>query len=344
MFLIGSQAAKLHGLKFLRPTDENEYDFFGTHQEYDALKSKMTRVVMEIKSPNFPAKYNLIGLIEEKQVKIEFDATDNLSNQLIRNSWRWASSVQQGTMIKLFDLDVELPPPNLLYAIKRSHANFDVNFDKTMSDVIAMKKAGWDLEYNQAAFISVGNDNPLTFQNSFERFSAARHAEAKARHGKKQEKIKLNKSNEDFFKGGEKLRFFEHDDLHKTIAFFPGYPMFVRSKLDPNSAKMDRALFENLPWKFRIYTAMEESMVLGLERVYIPETRKGRKFNKNEINKIYQFGAKKMILVCKNWFQDFAIDNILEIMEPGWDFIAQFEEAKTSGKLKELPLKETSKN
>ena len=310
MWIIGSQAAVLNGLRFRRLINKNEYDIIGTREEFDNLVSRMVDPIVQ-ESSKFPGKFNIrvAGLL------LEFDATENASNQILDELY------EPSMLVNKFGVDFKVAPKEVLYEIKRSHANFDVDFEKSLHDVTMMRHEGWHLDAWYGLFYQT------------------RKAEAKARYGQRQERIKLNKSNDDFFKAGMKLRTYEHDDLHKAVAFFPDYPMFIRCKRDPDSAKIERDLFEQLDHKFQIYMAQEESSVLFLERDYIPQF-----FAQNEVPteqeaaSLYRKAVIKVMRdLCKGWFQDFMIDNAAEIMtSPPWNSIERFNTALNAGKLKEV--------
>ena len=62
--LIGSQAAKYHGLRFNRPTDNHEYDFMGTKEDQEKFieELKLDNRVSNIdvkESQSYPGKFNI---------------------------------------------------------------------------------------------------------------------------------------------------------------------------------------------------------------------------------------------------------------------------------------------
>lgn len=315
LVLIGSQAAKINGIDLKRRLNVNEYDIIGTKEEmvenfgdWKALESKV-----------FPGKYRLT----KDQYTIEFDATGNPSNLLLMQD-----SFGYNDCNILGNVNVLIPDKQVLYLIKRSHANFSVHFEKTLHDLIQLSKVALDVDWSSRQEI-------LDDTKILKDFYAARHNEAKERFGKVQDRIKLNKSNDQFFRGGSNLRIWEHDDVHKAVAKFPDFPMFLRCKWDVNSAKIERDLFERLHPKMQIWMVMEEAMVIGIERAGVTLADLGTAFYKeSNSEKLYRQGLHKLTKdLCKGWFQDFILDNILSLLNPDWDYLGQFEVSIRQGKV-----------
>jgi hypothetical protein len=319
MFLIGSRAAEHHGLKVQRDVSKSDWDIIGTEFELEFFLKKYNTKATESK---FPGKFKIkIEVESQPDSFIEFDATRNESNEILNSLINLCRPTT--FIIGTFKNGFFVPPQSILYMIKRSHANFNVNFDKTIQDLRAMMKQ-WSLYGLQH----------MMYHNSF---YIARHKEAKERFGKIQERIKLNKPNDDFFMGGMNLRTYVHDDLHKAVAFHDGVPMFEKCKSDLNNAFIDKELFQQLSHDDQVHMAMEESMVIALEREYIPNRDKFSDLTERAKTNMYRKGMIKEIRdLCKGWFQDFMIDNILDIEKPKWDYVAKFEAALASGKIRRL--------
>jgi hypothetical protein len=313
MFLIGSRAAVERGLKLNRPVDQSDWDIIGTKAEMDFFLLRWKDA--KVKESGFPGKYHITL---PTGIKIEFDATNNLSNHLLNAQLNSCKPVT----VKIEDFKVLffVPSQETLFQIKRSHANFDVHFMKTIMDVRAMMKQ-WNI-----------TDPAAERQHNFYH---ARHDEAKARFGKRQERIKLAKTNEAFFKGGEKLRTYVHDDLHRAVAS-EDRPLFEKCKVDLESAFVSKDIFFNkFTQEQRLNMAMEESMVIALEREYIPNRKEGQLPTERMALDMYRKGMLKEIKdLSKGWFQDFMIDNILELEKPKWNYIERFETALADGRIR----------
>lgn len=101
-----------------------------------------------------------------------------------------------------------------------------------------------------------------------------------------QERLKLRTprlkgvSKEDFFDDYVQ-KFYEHDDIHKCMAF-KEYPMYSYMQKNSDCVECDRELWEGFPYQEKIYCVLEEAYVIALERHYIP-TIKGIKVGKGPI-------------------------------------------------------------
>lgn len=313
MFLIGSRAAEFHGLKIERKTDKSDWDIIGSKAEFDFFIQCWPK--LDIKESSFPGKFT----VRHSSFIVEFDATENPSNKILEHMLDTCTP----NHFLLGDKKTLLFVPSkfTLYQIKRAHVNFDVHFMKTLMDLRAMMKQ-WDM---------YGNEN----LNSKSEFYLARHREAKERFGKRQERIKLNKPLNEFFKGGSNLRTYMHDDLHQAVAYYDK-PLFMRCQPDPNKAWIDKNLFFSMTKEDQIKMAMEESMVIALEREYIPNRDNLRNMSKSQRIGLYRKGMIKEIKdLSKGWFQDFMIDHILELEDPQWNFVEKFENALSNGELRE---------
>lgn len=322
MILIGSQAAKHYNIDLKRRVDEHEYDIIGNMDDVNLFVDKG---YSKHESPIFPGKFKLT----KGKVRIEFDATDNLSNQLL-----FEDVIGYSTTEILENIEVVIPDVQVLYLIKRAHANFAVHFEKTFHDLRILSEAALIDEFEPIDYVS-GRSVIFSLCPELIAIYAARHNEAKERFGKIQERIKLNKTNEDFFRGGANLRTFEHDDVHKAVAKFPDFPMFMRCKWDLTLAKIDRDLFERLDPKMKIWMVMEESMVIGIERAGFDATKVPSSEFPRQAQKLYRQGLTKLTKdLCKGWFQDFILDNVMSLDKPDWDYLNQFEAALQAGKVR----------
>lgn len=309
MIVIGSKAAEYRGLVFSRQVDTNEYDIIGTKEELKSLKKRF-QAFKCIESKNYLGKYNIVA----DQFKIEFDATGNLSNALLIPF----SSLEHYTR-DFFDEEVHIPTRIGLYLIKRSHANISINFEKTLADLVIMQR-----QWPEVKEIDLSENC----------FYLHRRKEAEERNVNRQSRINFNKSNEEFFMGGKELRIYEHDSLHRAIAFYDA-PLFERCKKDPTSAKIDMSMFFAMSHDDQIKMAMEEAMVISLERYIIPVKRFD--LTQTEKNNFYRKGLIKLAKdLCKGKFQDFIIDNILELSIPKWEFVEKFMKGVDDGTVKQI--------
>jgi tetratricopeptide (TPR) repeat protein len=200
-----------------------------------------------------------------------------------------------------------------LYLTKRAHINVPVNFEKNLSDLLTLKR----------------HATPFTTQEL--QYYRTRKAECWRRFKQDSSRFTLSVSNEEFFALSNHIREYEHDDLHRAVAFTKGKPLFERCKRDLNSAKIDRDLFETLPVEDQLRLPQEEFFVIGIERFYM----KDRSLPKRAV---YSKGLIKTTRdLFTGWFQDFCLDNIDKLaVVPKHDFVGGFEEAERNGELRLL--------
>lgn len=311
MFLIGSRAARYHGLKIPRSVDQSDWDVIGNLNDLEIWKSFPDVKIKE--SSKCPGKFH----IQDGDQKIEFDATNNASNSMLKD---------EECEIVQFEINgrkitFSVPSKEILFQIKRSHVPFNIHFDKSIMDLRAMMKQ-WNMK---------GYDYNTEFYN-------ARYNEAKERFGARQERIKLNKSNDEFFKGGMNLRTYVHDDLHRAVAFYDE-PLFEKCKKDRNSAMVSKELFFQLSHEDRVKMAIEESSVIALERFVIPLFSPDFRLTESDKLSLYRKGMLKEIRdLSRGYFQSFMIDNILDIEKPKQDYVEKFKTALRAGKIRRNPV------
>ena len=329
IYLIGSQALSFHIKKLIekgfvlskpRRFNEKEYDLIMTEPEdIDYFRG------MEItQSKSHPGKFHA----KKDGIVFEVDGTQNISNSIFVN----LEKLYQKNNINVFGIPMRVAPLALLYSIKRSHANFDVHFEKTIFDVNYMQKNKMNDPFRDISLMGLTLQEEkvqyyLAETNNIN-FIRARKHEAEIRFAEKQNKINLNKTNEDFFKGGDNLRTYVHDDLHKAVAFMYESPMYLKCKRDINSAKIERDLFDKLNIGQQIMMAQEEAMVIALERFLIPGTITDQKI-------AFRQGLIKLTKdLCKGWFQDFIIDNFSQILDLDINYYTKFIDALELGRVR----------
>lgn len=245
------------------------------------------------------------------RVEIEFEQSP--SDQMLP-----ALCERQATIM---GLSVRVPPVEVLYLTKRSHANVPVHYNKTMRDILRIKSL-------------IG---PITDAQT--EFYKARKQEVQDRYSLHRQRFSLAIRNEDFFDTSNHIRFYEHDDLHEAVAHDPGQPLYKKCKYDLSLAKIDIDLFEKLSPQDRLRMVQEEFMVIGIERYYLHN----RKLN---LRQVYDLGMHKTIRdLFVGYFQNFCIDHVDELITPPpFDFIARFTEAERTGRVRQVEIRVTPPN
>jgi hypothetical protein len=158
------------------------------------------------------------------------------SSCMIDSTWHEAAE-----LIISKNLDPVFVDPNTLYTIKVSHANWDIKWEKTMSDIEFFKSKGCQID---------------------EEIYGALLPVWKRVHGSKH--VNLNQPVETFFNDYVQ-REFDHEWLHEQVAA-PNRPMHEKIRPDLSSVWCSRQMFESLAFEDQYLTALEEMIVTAIER------------------------------------------------------------------------------
>lgn len=302
MIVLGSYAAAQHGIDLGRTP--KDVDLIGTASEMEAFRRDNADAIADMKIPG-PNRIHFIlkeGLGIEK---IEFDTRQTQSDRLLPD-------LCVARPVQILGSTAALPTINALYLTKRSHANYKLHLEKHLVDLAAMKPAISEFTEQEREFYKTRRQETKQEYKSGVRFS-------------------FDIRNEDFFAVSNHIRIYEHDDVHRAIAFTKGAPLFEKCKEDLSKAKFSKKMFYSLPFETQLKVPQEEFMVIGIERYYM-RNRKLPRAN------VYRAGLVKVLAdLCSGWFQDFCIDNIDRLIAPpDHDFIARFEEAERAGELRRL--------
>lgn len=308
MFAIGSYAALCRRVRLgKRPAD---VDLVGDTEEFESFKEANAEHIQEVKRFEDSPRHHLAlrpGLPIEK---VEFEVATNESD-------KYLLTMDGRDRVRLLNSLVSVPSVNVLYLTKRSHLNYPKEWEKHFSQFL-----------NLIPLVTAFSDQELHYYK-------LRRREADERYKSVATRFSLNVSNEEFFQTSDHIRKYEHDDLHKAIAFNPGKPMYDRCKEDLSSAKISRAMFEALPFEERIRMPQEEFMVIGIERFFMHD-------RSLPASVVYARGLMKTVKdLCRGWFQDFCLDNMRALAPlPKHDFIGLFEKAERAGELRLLDKKQ----
>ncbi len=302
MVIIGSVALALHGL---RPMDGiNNLNLVGNRDELESVRAWLTdRIVKTEDSAESSTTFTLADGYRWKQIDFDFQQSpsDRLLTSLCTRSAR------------LFDTLLKVPPLQVLYLIKRAHANVPIGFGKTIRDLLLLKP------------------KILGFSAAEKEFGRLRKQECSDRYRLQRQRFSLSLRNEDFFDLSNHVRQYEHDDLHEAVAHYPNGPLYKRCKHDLNLAKIDVPLFQALTPEDQRRMVQEEFMVIGLERFYLHQPHLSTA-------DVYRLGMYKTIRdLFVGFFQDFCIDHIDQLQQPPpYDFVERFNQARQSGRIREI--------
>ncbi len=189
-------------------------------------------------------------------------------------------------------IDVIIPPLEILYMIKKSHIHRILQLTKINSQDLEiwekhMKMYHWmrqKLNYDIMDMIVYGDkkygnplvtlDDPIENNEIFRKIFIMKFDKTNKTVG--DSVISMDQTDEDFFKDNVE-RFIDHDDLHKKVALMcrnTDQVLYEKYKKDLNNANLDMELFlqcnEN-DSNETIQCLREEIMVLLMERKWIPE-------------------------------------------------------------------------
>lgn len=139
--------------------------------------------------------------------------------------------------------------PDQLYTIKHSHAYWELrngSWAKHMFDLLELKRRG-------AQLIPEWHDVLYGIWESV--------------HGKK--RVDLTQGSDEFFSDAV-IRKYDHDSLHRSVAYTPGKPIYETVLADGESVKMDMAKVWALPFDEQVRLFREEIHTTALERMVIP--------------------------------------------------------------------------
>lgn len=174
--------------------------------------------------------------------------------------------------------------PDVLYTLKVSHAQWDINWDKTVYDIVFLKQKGCKI------IKELHPDLVKVWENV---------------HGKKS--VKMNEPVEEFFKKYV-VRKFNHEKVHESVAYY-NKPMHERIRPDLSNVWCSSEMFFNLPLEMQYATGKEELLVTAIERFNLTSNS-----TKTQclvaLQKAYKLLCTSM---TKGWFALFLVENYKEI-------------------------------
>jgi hypothetical protein len=207
-------------------------------------------------------------------------STSDTSTCFVDASWHDACD-----LIFEMNKDTVFVDADILFTLKVTHAEWDVKWEKTMYDVHFLKNAGCKLVPELIA--------PL-------------HKVWEKLHGKK--RVNLNRRVDEFFIDAVN-RIYDHEYLHIVLSFEQGKPMHTLLRRNETSVWCDKGLFEQLSHEQQMLTALEEILVVAVERKKLTSGMK-----KSEYLAAFTYAHK---LLCTSmttgWFARFLILNKSEL-------------------------------
>ena len=189
--------------------------------------------------------------------------------------------------------------PDFLLTIKASHANWNIHWDKTMFDILFLKRKGCKII--KPLYDKLVKD----WKNVHGRMSAP-----------------LKGKTADTFFEDAVTRNYIHDDIHEAVAFYdtPLYTKILKSP-ETNSVECSKEKFDNLSKDDKVKLIKEEIFVTALERWIIPNN-----YDYSE-GRAYNASLKKFVTTMSSgWISYWMIDNFEKLIKNKFPYVKKFKE------------------
>lgn len=294
MLLIGSRALEYYISLNRKPKD---IDVICSYVEYDNWLKKQQNII------------SCYPIDDAKKIIVK----TNLAIFEFEISW------ESSTAKKLLELIVNdqlnrysiyhIPSLDVLYAIKMSHRFLknSPHFLKTMNDILMMRKLGVKIpDYLKEWFVQREKE---TYNYSHPN---------------------LNQLKKNFFNPNQSIKYvYDHDSIHEAMKHLdkPAYSFF---KEDEKEVKCSKKKFYEVSEEIRLYSVLEESYVLALERSQIPFK------NKIDPKESFLIALKKVCTsISSGWWREFAWDHYYQVLEMYNDrYVSKFWDAVNNNKVK----------
>ncbi|WNM70247.1 hypothetical protein [Myxococcus phage Mx1] len=177
---------------------------------------------------------------------------------------------------------VQIASKEALLALKLSHRYLKDSpaFEKTMQDIRRMQFFGIHVSDRYTGWLKRREAETYTYKHP-----------------------SLQKSKQDFFSGDGVTYVYDHDSIHRAMAHLerPAYTYFQKDGAD---VAVDREKWNALPEKTKLYSVVEESYVLALERSQIPF--RGKVDPKASFLKALE---KVCTSITSGWWREYAWNN-----------------------------------
>jgi len=279
--LIGSRAAQFHHPEHWKQC--NDYDLIATLDDFtnwfDQHKDNVKSCFPFDKGKKFYVKLNDDSIMEW-EIAHKGSTGENF---LVLSAESWQFSTLYGTK-------VAIPSMDWLFTLKASHKYLknSPHFEKTMRDYHLMK-------YTLGC--------KVTDKSWFKDRETVTYTYAHP---------KLNQSKGDFFSNDGLEYVYDHDSIHKAIAKF-GFndrPAYTYYMMDDEDVMCDKKKWDALPNEMKLRGALEEALVLALERSQIPY--------RDEIDPKDSFKIalmKTCSSITSGWFRRFSYLNYYKILD-----------------------------
>ncbi len=179
---------------------------------------------------------------------------------------------------------VDILVPNHLYTLKISHIFWDIKWEKTIFDIVFLKKKGCVLDRH--------------LLEELYSYWLEYHGEPK--------KSNLTMKTDEFFDNA--LKEYDHDELHTIIN---PKPLYTKITVNDGTVATSKELWDELSHENKLELIREECMVMSFERLHDRDYRSA-----------YIWMLKKLILNHLPLYQGlFAVENYNELRLPKYNYV-----------------------
>lgn len=295
MILIGSKAIKFHVPEWRQPLDT---DLVGTYEEAEEYQKKhRPKVCYPISSGDSIYMKFANGEITEIEVAWQGSRAEKFINFVM----------QESDTVCLAPGKLYVPSLDVLYLLKMSHRHKKDSpwFKKTMDDILALRKLGAKIRPEHQKYYEQRQRD--TYHNTLP---------------------KLNQSKKDFFSEDQVPYVHDHDATHWAVKFL-AKPAYMFFKEDESEVAVSREMFEALPEEIKLYSVVEEAMVLAIERALTPFP------DGMNPKQAFDFALSKCCTsIASGFWREFAWENYYAVQELYDDtYHEKFKKALDEGKI-----------
>lgn len=298
MILIGSRALALRAPSLLSkaPVD---FDFVCTQDEYQTWMEKNSHKINPTKI--YPIKDGA-KMIVEGDTNIEFEMIQpGTSTEMLDN----LVSSDKDTFETPFGL---VPSFDMLFTLKSSHKHLKNNphFWKTLSDYHKMKDVGAVIRPEYKEFYKLREKETYNYSHP-----------------------KLNTDKKNFFKDDAIVYTYDHDSLHQAVKHLDK-PAYVYFGKEGQEVLSDKKKFFECPLETQLYSVVEESAVLAVERSLVPHP------GVLTIKQAWGLAFSKVLTsITSGWWRSWAYDHAFEALKlyPE-DYFEKFQKGLENGVVK----------
>lgn len=304
--LIGSRALKYHGEKFINESSKRnwDWDWIVSYQGYESLLKSLKNTKRKAINSKKIVLYN-----NECIHEVDIAFSDSHEYEILN------IAKQDPSIATLHESgEYYVASPDLVFSLKKSHRFLKNSpfFLKTIIDYNHLKNLGCKVPDSLKEWYNVREKNTYTYKHP----------------------VLKGLSKDDFFIDSIVPYKYDHDTIHLAVKHLdqPAYNYF---KPDKNEIECSKEMFFSCSDDIKLYSVLEESYVLALERSQIP--------NNFDLNPDISFNIaleKVCTSITSGWWREWAYDHYFEAKKMySKSYVDKFKEALNNGTIKPYKTK-----